>query len=278
MKFPKTENLTLHQVNDVPFYTFPSLDRLDCVAHGVSTRLGGVSQGCFESMNLSFGRGDDDDCVKENFNRFCNAIGVPMERTVISHQTHSINVRCVDEKDAGSGVVREREYDDVDALVTNIPNIPLCTLYADCVPLFFADPVKRVVATAHSGWRGTVHKIGAETVKVMQTKYGCNIRDVHAGIGPSIGFCCFEIDEPVFKEFSSLSFFDEKCGISNGNGKYHVNLWEVNKRILLEVGILEENISVTDVCTKCNPDVLWSHRITGPERGSLAGMIMLKEK
>ena len=277
MQIPQSTHLLAKEQNGVPFYAFPSIDSLSCVAHGVSTRLGGVREGIFASMNLSFTRGDDPEKVMENFRRFCGAIGVPAERTVISRQTHTTNVRCVTEEDAGCGVVKERTYDDVDGLVTNVANLPLCTLYADCVPLFFADPVKKVVATSHSGWRGTVNQIGKETIKVMCDTYGCRVEDIRAGIGPSIGVCCFEVDQPVYDAFLTLPFFDEACGTPDGNGKYHIDLWVVNRRILLKAGIREENLSVTDVCTRCHPETLWSHRFTGPDRGSLAGIIMLKD-
>ncbi len=276
-KIPESKALHVNNRGGVPFYSFPSLDELPGVVNAYSTRLGGVSSGVFESMNLGFSRGDERALVEENFHRFCDAVGMPYNRIVISHQTHTKNVRCVTEEDAGSGVLRERTYDDVDGLITNIPNLPLCTLYADCVPLYFADPVKRVVAISHAGWRGTVLQIGKETVEKMASIYGCIPANIHAAVGPSIGKCCFEIDKPVYDEFSSLPFFDEKCGTPDGNGKYHVDLWEVNKRVLLLSGIREENISVTDVCTRCHPKELWSHRFTGPERGSAAGFIMLQK-
>lgn len=277
MVIPNSKTLIEKNVDGVLYYAFPSIEKIPFVAHGVSTRIGGVSDGIFESMNLSFDRGDDKDKVYENFCLFSKAVGVDADRIVMSRQTHSINVRVVTDEDIGSGIIKERSYDEVDALVTNKPNVPLCTLYADCVPLFFADPEKKVIATAHSGWCGTVHEIGKETIRVMSEKFGCNPKDICVGIGPSIGYCCFEIDEPVYKEFEKLPFFDEKCGHPDGNGKYHVNLWEVNRQILLRAGILEENLSVTDLCTRCYPDIFWSHRYTGPQRGSLAGMIMIKE-
>ncbi len=275
MELPKSERLRAVTKNGVLLYEFPSLAALSCVKHGMSTRFGGVSEGIFDSMNLSFGRGDADENVAENYRRFCAAVEVKPERCVMTRQTHTVNVRCVTEKDAGCGVTRERTYNDVDALVTDVAELPLVILTADCVPLFFADPKRRVVAAAHSGWRGTAGAIGAETVRVMKERYGCDPADILCGVGPSIGPCCFEVDYPVVEAFSEKPFFAPGCAVDDHNGKFHVDLWELNRRILLSAGIPEENITVGDLCTRCYPDLFWSHRATGGNRGSLAGMIAL---
>ncbi len=277
MTLPNTKTLHPKETEGVLIYEFPALARLSCVRHGMSTRLGGVSDGIFESMNLSFTRGDTKENVAENYRRFCAAVGVPVERCVMTRQTHSVNVRCVTSEDAGCGVMRERTYDEVDALVTNEPELPLVILTADCVPLFFADPKRRVVAAAHSGWRGTANAIGAEVVRVMKESYGCDPEDILCGVGPSIGPCCFEVDLPVYEAFAEKPFFDPCCVVDDKNGKYHVDLWEINRRILLSAGIPAENITVGDLCTRCYPDLLWSHRATGGERGSLAGVIALSK-
>ena len=277
MTEPKTESLRSHWVDDLLYYSFPVLDALPFVRHGFSTRLGGVSGGIFSSMNLSFTRGDDPAAVQENFRRFCAAIGVRAEDTVISAQTHNTVIYNATAADRGRGILFERGYEDVDGLVTDEPDVVLCTQYADCVPLFFADPVKRVVATAHSGWKGTVAQIGREMILRMAKDYGCRPEDIRAAIGPSIGHCCFEVDTPVYDAFSGLEVFDPGCYTAKPCDKFHIDLWEVNRRILTAAGVRPENISVTDVCTRCHPDVLWSHRATGGERGSLAGFIAIKE-
>ena len=156
MSFPLTNTLNENCKGDLLYYSFPSLDALDCVRHGFSTRLGGVSEGIFASMNLGFNRGDDDAAVQENYRRICEAIGVRVEDVVLSAQTHTTNIYNATAADRGRGITRERGYADIDGLITDEPNVVLCTHYADCVPLFFADPVRRVVATSHGGWRGTV--------------------------------------------------------------------------------------------------------------------------
>ncbi len=276
MMLPESKTLTVHD-GEVPYYSFPAFDRVDFVRHGFSTRLGGVSEGKFASMNLSFTRGDDDAAVRENFNRICAAIGVDAERVVVSAQTHTVNVYNATSADCGRGITRERGYTDVDGLITDEPNVVLCTQYADCVPLFFVDPVRRVVATSHAGWRGTVGGIGRVTVERMARDYGCQSSDILVGIAPSIGRCCFEVDTPVIEEFAKLPFFDGDCYTDDKNGKYHIDLWEVNRRYLLEAGVKANNITVADVCTRCHPDQLWSHRYCGNDRGSLAAFIAITE-
>ena len=273
---PKTENLTACQVGEVLYYSFPALEALDGVRHGFSTRIGGVSEGIFASMNLSFTRGDDEAAVRENFDRFCAAIRVHPEDVVISAQTHTANVKIVAAADRGRGITREKEYTDVDGLITADPGVVLCTQYADCVPLFFADPVKRVVATSHAGWRGTAAGIAAVTVERMVAEFGCSPADIVAGIGPSIGHCCFEVDTPVYEAFTQVAVFDESCYTDNGGGKYHIDLWQVNRNWMLRAGLLPEHITVTDLCTRCHPDLFWSHRKTGNDRGSLAAFIALE--
>lgn len=275
LQLPESKTLTAHEVNGVVYYTFPAFDAIPFVRHGFSTRLGGVSEGTFASMNLSFTRGDDPARVEENFARFCTAIGTEHQNVVVSAQEHHTVIHNATAADRGRGVTRERGYTDIDGLLTNESGVVLCTQYADCVPLFFVDPVKRVVGTSHSGWKGTVAKIGAVTVERMCSDYGCKKENILAAIGPSIGPCCFEVDAPVYEAFSALSLFDSGCYRQRGE-KYDINLWEVNRRILREAGLPEEHITVTDLCTKCHSDVFWSHRVCGGARGSLAAFIAIE--
>ncbi len=277
MTLPTTKHLTPHREGELLYYTFPALDRVPFVRHAVSTRLGGVSEGIYESMNLSFGRGDDPVRVRENFDRLCGAIGVETERIVLSRQEHHTFIRNVTAGDCGKGITRERDYDDFDGLLTDEPGVVLCTQYADCVPLLFADPIKRVVGTSHSGWKGTVAEMGRVTVERMVSDYGCRREDIVAGIGPSIGPCCFEVDEPVYERFAAMRVFEGSCVRPMPQGKFLIDMWQVNRRILLAAGLRDEHISVTDLCTRCSPDVFWSHRATAGVRGSLAALISIAE-
>ena len=182
-----------------PYLEYPLLRETGIVRHGFSTRLGGVSEGFYASLNLSFDRGDREECVRENFRRIGEALGVRCEDMVLSRQTHTTNVRIVTEADRGKGITRERDYTDVDGLVTNVPGICLVTSYADCVPLYFVDPVKKVIGLSHSGWRGTVGKIGKKTILLMQEKYGSDPADILAAAGPSVCMDCYEVSEDVIE-------------------------------------------------------------------------------
>lgn len=272
----KSKNTDLNFVDGVGFLTFPSLSKLDFVNHAFSTRIGGVSNGEFKSMNLNFKRGDDPENVTENYKIFCKAAGFDYNTLVSSSQDHNTFVRSVTKKDCGIGIYREHDIQSVDALITNEPDVTLVTHYADCTPLFFADPEKRVIALAHAGWRGTVAKIGEITVDKMVEEYGSDPSDIIAVIGPAIGFCCYEVDTPVFEQFASFTelkpaYFTKTLG----HGKYLIDLKEANRRMLLEAGLLSINITISDVCTKCNSGLLYSHRASGGKRGGLVAMMKI---
>lgn len=273
----KSNNTDLNFVDGVGFLTFPSLSQLDFVKHAFSTRIGGVSTDEFKSMNLNFKRGDDHEKVMENYRIFCKAAGFDFETLVSSSQDHNINVRCVTKADCGIGITRPHDMTSVDALVTNEPDVTLVTHYADCTPLYFADPEKKVIALAHAGWKGTVNKIGEAVVDVMQENYGCDPTDIIAVVGPAISSCCYEVDTPVYERFASLTelkpaYFTK----SLGRGKYLVDLKETNRRMLLEAGLLSINITISDVCTKCNSGFLYSHRASKGKRGGLIAMMCIK--
>ncbi len=264
--------------NGIKFLSFPSLEKTGIVRHLFSTRAGGVSEGIFSSMNLSFTRGDNPDSVLENYRRIAGVLECDMEDFVCSDQTHTTNVRITGSKDAGKGVIREKDYTDVDGLITNEPGVVLATFYADCVPLYFVDPVKKAIGLSHSGWRGTVNKMGLKTVRMMQETYGTDPEDVVAAIGPSICMSCYEVGSEVAEEFlKAFPKREEQKEIlrEKENGKYLLNLWKANYFIMREAGIKEENISVTDICTCCNGEELFSHRQSQGKRGNLGAFLGL---
>lgn len=266
------------RVGEVLYLTYPLLENTGIVKHGFSTRMGGVSEGVCSTMNLSFSRGDDENAVRENFRRMANALDVEEDCFVFSQQTHTTNVRKVTLDDKGKGLTRQLDYQDVDGLVTDVPGLCLSTFYADCVPLYFVDPVKKAIGLSHSGWRGTVGKIGAVTVQKMREEYGSKPEDIIAAIGPSICQDCYEVSEDVIVEFQNN--FDEKYWkelyYRKENGKYQLNLWKANEIVLAEAGILKEHIAVTNLCTCCNSEVLFSHRASNGKRGNLAAFMALK--
>lgn len=264
--------------NDVLYLDYPLLDETGIVRHGFSTRLGGVSGGVCSTMNLSFARGDDEEAVKENFRRMAKAIGVSPEDIVFSAQTHTTNVREVKEEDRGNGYARDVRYTDVDGLVTNIPGICLATFYADCVPLYFVDPVKKAIGLSHSGWRGTVGKIGKCTVEKMMALYGSDPKDILAAVGPSICQDCYEVSEDVIEEFRA-NFAEEYWNdlfYRKDDGKYQLNLWKANEIVFSEAGILPEHMAISNLCTCCNSELLFSHRASHGKRGNLGAFLALK--
>lgn len=271
--------IELKESNGVYYFQFPLLEKSGIVMHGFSTKIGGVSKGVYAQMNLGVSRGDDPEAVLENYRRIANVLHMPWERMVLSHQTHTTNIRVVTGKDAGAGLVKKRDYENVDGLITNIPNLPLVTFYADCVPLYFVDPVHRAIGLSHSGWRGTVNRMGQCTVEAMKAEYHSRPEDILACIGPSICSECYEVGEEVAQEFEKafLPAQNEQILKQKPDGKYLLNLWKANEIILLEAGIKKEHLVITDVCTKCNPDLLYSHRVMGNQRGNLAAFLCLNE-
>ena len=258
-------------VGEVLYLSYPLLEQTNLVKHGFSTRIGGVSEGIFSSMNLSYSRGDEDCAVRENYKRMANAIQVSEDSFIMSAQTHTTRVHKV---------TAENRYDkleDIDGLITDVPGLCLVTSYADCVPLYFVDPVHKAIGLSHSGWRGTVGKIGKETLIAMNMAYGTRAEDVIAAIGPSICQDCYEVSEDVIEEFQNA--FDERHWDSlfyqKENKKYQLNLWKANEIILLEEGVRRENLAVTNVCTCCNSELLFSHRASKGQRGGLAAFMSL---
>ena len=181
----------------VPYLSFKALDETGLAVNGFSTRMGGASRGKFSTMNFSYSRGDAAEDVLENFTRMAAALGVERDRMVVSHQTHTVNLRRVTLEDAGKGVVRERDYRDIDGLITDVPGLTLVTFYADCVPLYLLDPVNRAIGLSHSGWRGTVKRMGQVTVDAMKEAFGTKPEDLIACVGPSICRDCFEVGGEV---------------------------------------------------------------------------------
>lgn len=263
-----------------PFLSFRALEELSFVVNGFSTRLGGASTGKFATMNFSYSRGDNPDHVLENYTRMAQALGVERDRMVVSWQTHTTNIRQVTRDDEGKGVITPRDYQDVDGLISNLPGITLVTFYADCVPLYFVDPKNRAVGLSHSGWRGTVNRMGEKTLLAMKKAYGTCPEDVIVGIGPSICENCFEVGEEVVEAFQQ-TFASKHWSClwrENGKpGKFQLNLWKANQILLEEAGVCRERIAVTNICTRCNWEYLFSHRKCGDMRGNLAAFLGIKE-
>lgn len=301
--------LQQNKSGDLEYLTFPMLDDTGLVKHLFSTRMGGVSRGIFGSLNLGFGRGDEERNVLENFRRVGAVLGTTPENMVRSSQTHTTNIKVVTGSDRGKGIVFPNEEADIDGLLTQEKGLVLVTSYADCVPLYFVDPVKEVIGLAHSGWRGTAGRIGACMVEKMKAEFGTRPEDIVAAIGPSICRECYEVSEDVATRFLELEgelqealcmiqqsgIYDSAEKNSTGNasdmckhpdkivtagkasGKYQQDLWLANAAILVDAGICPEKLSITDICTCHNPEYLFSHRASQGKRGGLCAFLMLKE-
>ena len=243
------------------------------VPHCFTTRLGGVSTGSQSSLNLAIGRGDSPENVRENLRILTIALGMDMEKLVLTRQTHSDIVRVVTDADCNGPF--HRDYPECDALVTNTPGVALLVFTADCTPLLFHDPVTGAVGAAHAGWRGTVQAIGAKTVEAMVKHFGAKPEDIRAAIGPNIGFCHFETDADVPEAVREAFGSEAEQYIQKKGEKYFLDLKAINAMVLRRAGVC--HIEVSDACTMCSPDVFWSHRVTGGERGSQGAVIMCRE-
>ena len=264
----------------------------DFVMHGFSTRLGGVSEGIFSSMNFASNRGDAPENILENFRIMGESLGIPAESMVYAKQTHTINVLHVNEYNKGMGVTRERDFNDIDALVTDTPGVCLVAGFADCIPVFFIDTKRKAIGLAHSGWRGTVNDIIYETVKKMSELFGTDPEDIRAFVGPGICAEHYEVGNDVADEFKNKYPDAEKMGIlrkkdntgidsgNMGGGssgeKYYLDLTLACRDNLINTGVPEDKVFLSDICTCCNPELLHSHRFTKGQRGGLCGFLMIR--
>lgn len=267
-----------NRAGGVEYLTFPLLEQTGLVRHLFTTRIGGVSEGIYSSMNLSYTRGDEKEAVDENFRRIAGVLGCQVKDIVCSDQTHTTNLKVVSCEDCGKGVVRPKDYTDIDGLLTDEPGVVLATFYADCVPLYFVDTKNKAIGLAHSGWRGTVARMGRCVVEKMHMTYGTKTEDIVAAIGPSICQDCYEVSEDVAeafrKEFRKPGQ-EQEILISKGSGKYQLDLWRANEIILAEAGIPAGQIQVTDLCTCHNSEYLFSHRASQGKRGNLGAFLGL---
>ena len=261
---------------NLPLLHFPLLEETDMVIHGFTTRLGGVSSGIYSSLNLSFTRGDEREAVFENYKRLAQALSVKKDSFCFSNQTHTTNVKRVGRRDAGTGM-GDKAFTDIDGLITDEPGVTLTTFYADCVPLFFVDKKHPAIGLSHSGWRGTVNRMGKVTIEAMGREFGSKPEDIFCAIGPSICQDCYEVGSDVAEAFlGEFAGHEKEILIDKGGGKYQLDLWRANEIVLLEAGILKEHLAVTNICTCCNPKLLFSHRASRWKRGNLAAVLALK--
>ncbi len=269
-------NFKIHQKKDLVYLTIPAFDTSNMVKHCFTTRKGGASKDIYESLNTSLTKDDIRESVITNLDTVCSAIDIDYRKLVFSDQVHGDIIRVVTEADIGKGLTIESDIKHVDALITNVPGVPLITFYADCVPVFILDPVNKAVGLVHSGWKGTTLKIAVKTINKMSEVYGTKPEDCFVGIGPSIETSCFEIKEDtaqLFKQsFKNWELFLKK----KDEEHYTADLWYAIRLMLLELGVKEKNITTSGLCTYCNQDLFFSHRRDKGRTGSLSAIIELK--
>ena len=257
------------QKNNMPYYTFPQAEAIDFIDYAVSTRFGGVSEGeHLKWLNLGSKTKDTKQNVQKNYTLFCEALGMDAKKVVLGNQTHSLNIRKASFEDAGKGVFVERDYTDVDALITDEIGLPVAIHTADCVPVTLIDKKTHAIGNAHCGWRGTLGKLAEKTFLAMQENYGTKAEDTVAFIGPCIHKCCYEVSEDLYKEF--LAEFSDEALCFTKDGKFYLDLPGLNEKVLKDSGV---TVYTADLCTCCNKDTFYSHRGLGPDRGIFATFI-----
>ena len=264
---------------NLTFFKFSNLEPFENITHFVSTRNNGYSEGCFASLNLGLKVGDNPEIVIKNRMKLAEAAGLNALDFVVPSQSHTTNVQIVGCNQKGSGVLnKDTALTDTDAMITDEPNVCLLVFGADCVPVLFYDANKKVIGVAHAGWKGTVNKIVTKTLNLMQEKFGTNPKNILAGIGPAIGPCCYNIGGEVAIQFES-NFPTSKNILTRDthNKTIKLNLKEANKILMLEEGIPEKNIEISDFCTSCRHDLFFSHRYDKGKTGRFGAGIMMKQ-
>lgn len=260
--------------NKIKYFAMPSFDETKLVKHSFTTRIGGHSEDDFHALNLGRKTKDFEENVCNNYNSIFEELGLDINKIVVSDQIHSDNVHIIRAGDEVIGNIKENTLKDVDALITDVKDIVLVTYYADCTPLYFLDTKNKVIALAHSGWKGTVSKIGLKVVQKMVECFGSDAKDIIAGIGPCIGSCCYEVDDPVINRFRN-SFNGDSYYKFKHDDKYDLDLTEANKLVLLEAGLSENNINVANLCTHCQERYFYSYRRDKGSTGRMCAIMSL---
>lgn len=255
------------------YYTIDEFEKTGLVKHCFSTRNGGVSKDEFQSLNLRMNSDDKKENILQNYKIICDEIGINFEDLVFSNQVHDDKICIVGKDDCGNGIIKPQKFESADALMTSEAGVPLAVFGADCVPIYFLDTKNRVIALAHSGWKGTVLRIGEKTVRTMMHEFSSKAEDILIGIGPSIGVCHFEVGDEI------ADIFRDNFGVAviEKQEKYHVNLQKAIRIQLHDIGVPDKNIVESGVCTYCKSDLLFSHRKTGGKRGVMAALMEIKD-
>ena len=282
MEMRVSEGITLLQ--------YPTLEQIPYICHGFSTRMGGVSEGIYSSMSFKEDGDDLESNIRENYRRISLALGCDRTKMVRPQLCHGTRVHKVEEADLGVGVLAKSTLLDYDGLITDMPGVTLAATFADCVPIYFVDTRHKAIGLAHSGWRGTVNRIALQILLAMKESYGTEPYDVTAAIGPCICGNCYEVGQELYEAFEKdfSGEIETQTGIcfqdicssqtvsDEGENKYHLDLRLANLMTLLAAGVPQEQIVISDICSCCNPELIFSHRYTKGKRGVSAAFLGLQ--
>ncbi|CDQ19829.1 peptidoglycan editing factor PgeF [Halobacillus karajensis] len=244
------------------------------VTAGLTTRQGGKSEAPFDTLNMGLHVSDNKNTVIQNRRLLAKELGVPLEQWVIGEQVHGTKVETVDHTHAGAGAVSMASaLQGVDGLITNDNNLVLGAFFADCVPLYFYDPKTEWIGIAHAGWRGTVNGMGLKMIEALQEK-GCQLENIKAVIGPSIGMNHYEVDEHVINHIPAV--YKNQCVVEHENGKYQLALKSLHYQLMIDKGLKEENIQRSDFCTYEENELFYSHRRDQGKTGRMLGFITIR--
>ena len=253
---------------------------LPSLSVGFSTKEGGVSENEFSSLNLALHVNDEIEHVIENRQRLAKALNFPFDAWTSAEQVHGNRIVIVEENERGKGrLARVDAIQDTDGIVTNKTDVLLTSFYADCVPLYFLDPVNKVIGLAHAGWKGTVLKISEKMIETFVHKFNSRVENIKVAIGPAIDQCCYEVDDKVISQIrDSIKEVPEDSVLAKGNGHYDLDLKKINKQILLNAGILAKNIEFSLWCTSCSVELFYSHRRDKGKTGRMASWIGFRKE
>ena len=252
-----------------------SFSALEFVTHGFCTRRGGVSEGAFATLNVGGQVGDREDAVRRNLEAIGAAFAIPVGGLILMGQVHGDRI-CVIDGDASAS--HPEWVPECDGMVTERPGVALAVKTADCVPILFVDPVRRVIGTAHAGWRGTALGIAGKMAGLFRERFACRTEDLLVAIGPAIGPCCYQVDAPVREAFAARADADlmlRPC--AEQEGRWRLDLSLANRLALTALGIPAGNISTAGHCTACRTDLFFSHRAEQGRTGRQISFLMLAD-
>jgi YfiH family protein len=255
------------------YYQSPQLRSLPFLIHAFTTRIGGVSVGYYSSLNFSVREGDPEEHVKKNFQIIADAFDVSPEQFLTVRQVHGDGILVMKGPDFRIPEGKPLEYDGI---ITDQTGIAVGVKTADCVPILIVDKIKRIIGVVHAGWRGTALKIAAKAVMRFREDFSSETGDMVAAIGPSIGPCCYQVDEQVYRAMEHGGA-EPYFGPCEENGRWMLDLPSLNRQHLVEAGLSAESVGMSGLCTACLPDLFYSHRGESGRTGRQLNFLMLQE-